>query len=162
MTLEAASISEASNGLIVADTLTTTTTGSTNLAGPNEITRFNGTSGGSLTLVDAGALQVTGIATTNDAITLTTDSLTNSGVITNGGGTNTANMILNADAFNLAGGTIEGGAAAVILRPRTGTQLVRHRSGRRRPRSPTPTSPASTPAISWCSAAAPAPSSPAT
>ncbi len=30
-------------------------------------------------------------------------------------------MILNADAFNLTGGTIQGGAAAVVLRPRTGT-----------------------------------------
>ena len=64
---------------------------------------------------------MTGISTTNDTITLTTDSLTNSGVITNGGRTSSAKCVLNADAFNLAGGTIDGGAAAVVLRPRTGT-----------------------------------------
>ena len=119
--LQAASISEASNGFIVADTLTTTTTAATNLAGPNEIARLTATSGDPLTLVDAGTLQVTGISTTNDAITLTTDSLTNSGVISNGSSSSAANVILNADAFNLAGGTIEGGAAAVVLRPRTGS-----------------------------------------
>ena len=107
MTLEAASISQGSNGFILADTLTTRTTGATNLTGPNEINAFNATSGGALTLVDVGGLQVTGIATTNDAITLTTDSLTNGGVITNGGPSSTANIVLNADAFNLAGGTIE-------------------------------------------------------
>ena len=121
VTLEGASITEGSNGLILADTLTTTTTGATSLIGQNDVTRFNGTSGGALTLVDAGGLQVTGIGTTNDAITLTTDSLTNGGVITNGGPSSTANIVLNADAFNLAAGTVEGGAAAVIVRPKTGS-----------------------------------------
>ena len=122
VTLEAASISQGTNGFILADTLTTTTSGVTNLAGPNEIARFNGTSGGALTLVDGGALQVTGITTTNDAITLTTDSLINIGTITNtGGAPGVANMTFNADAFNLAAGHIEAGAAAVVLRPRTGT-----------------------------------------
>jgi hypothetical protein len=119
--LDAASITEGSNGQIFADTLTTKTTGATNLAGPNDVQRFNAVSGGPLTLVDAGALQVTGISTTNDAITLTTDSLTNGGLITNGGPASTTNIVLNANTFNLAGGTIEGGAAAVVLRPRTGT-----------------------------------------
>ena len=120
--LEAASINQAGNGFILADTLTTTTSGVTNLAGPNEIAKFNGTSGGALTLVDGGVLQVTGITTTNDAITLTTDSLTNIGTITNtGGAPGAANMTFNADAFNLAGGTINAGSAAVVLRPRTGT-----------------------------------------
>ena len=114
-------ISQTGNGLVVANSLITSSDGSTSLTGPNEIARFNGTSGGPLTLVDSGTLQVTGITTTNDTITLTTDSLTNSGVISNGGGTNTANVILNADAFNLAGGVIEAGAAAVILRPKTGS-----------------------------------------
>jgi filamentous hemagglutinin family protein len=119
--LEAASITEASNGSIIAGSLTTTTSGATNLAGANEISRFSATSGGPLALVDAGGLQVTGITTTNDTITLTTDSLTNTGVISNGDSTSTANIIFNADSFNLAGGTVEGGAAAVVLRPRTGT-----------------------------------------
>ena len=120
--LEAASISQGTNGFILADTLTTTTSGVTNLAGPNEIAKFNGTSGGALTLVDGGALQVTGITTTNDAITLTTGSLTSTGTITNtGGAPGVANMTFNADAFNLAGGTINAGSAAVVLRPRTGT-----------------------------------------
>ena len=120
--LNAASITEGPRGAVIADTLTTTTSGVTNLAGPNEIARFNGTSGGVLTLVDGGTLQVSGITTSNDAITLTTDSLTNTGTITNtGGAPGVANIVLNADAFNLAAGTVEGGAAAVIVRPKTGT-----------------------------------------
>jgi filamentous hemagglutinin family protein len=120
--LDAASISETGNGFILADTLTTTTSGVTNLAGSNQIAKFSATSGGALTLVDSGALQVTGITTTNDPITLTTGSLTNTGTISNtGGAPGVANMIFSADAFNLAGGTIDAGAAAVILRPRTGT-----------------------------------------
>ena len=51
-----------------------------------------------------------------------TGDITNDGTITNtGGAPGVANMIFNADAFNLAGGHIEAGAAAVVLRPRTGT-----------------------------------------
>jgi len=57
----------------------------------------------------------------NGPITLTANGLANDGTITNGGGANSANMILNANAFDLAGGNIQGGAAAVILRPRDGT-----------------------------------------
>jgi trimeric autotransporter adhesin len=121
VTLDAASVSQTGNGFVLADTLTTTTTGATNLAGPNDVARLSATSGGPLTFVDAGGLRVTGVSTTNDTITLTTDSLVNEGVITNGGGASTANIVLNADAFNLAGGTVEGGGAAVVLRPRTGT-----------------------------------------
>ncbi len=49
VTLDAASISQGSNGFILADTLTTRTTGATNLTGPNEINAFNATSGGALT-----------------------------------------------------------------------------------------------------------------
>ena len=127
--LEAASITEASNGSIIADSLTTTTSGATNLAGPNQLSRFSATSGGPLTLVDTGALNVTGVSTTNDTITLTTDSLTNNGVISNGGSASTANIILNADSFNLAAASVEGGAAAVILRPRTGTNSFGIESG---------------------------------
>jgi filamentous hemagglutinin len=121
VTLDAASVSESSNGFVVANALNVTTDGAANLAGPNEVARFSASSGGALTFVDAGSLQVSGIDTTNDAITLTTDSLINEGLITNGGSASTANIILSADAFDLAGGAIEGGAAAVILRPRTGT-----------------------------------------
>ena len=162
VTLQAASISEVGSGFVLADTLTTTTSGITNLAGPNEIARFNATSGGALTLVDGGALQVTGITTTNDAITLTTGSLTNTGTIANtGGAPGVANMTFNADAFNLAGGHIEAGAAAVVLRPRTGTNSFGIEAAGQTTLT-TPTSPASAPAISWCSAAASAPPSPAT
>ena len=73
------------------------------------------TAGGSLELSNGTAVR------TNGPITLTADSLTNRGTITNGGGANTPNVILNANAFNLAAGSIQGGAGAVILRPRTGT-----------------------------------------
>ena len=62
----------------------------------------------------------TGIRATGP-ITLTANSLTNAGVISNGGGASTANMTLNANAFSLAGGTIDAGSAAVLIRPRTGT-----------------------------------------
>ena len=56
MTLDAASITETgNNALIIANTLTTTSRGgSTSLGGSNDVTSFNGTSGGPLTLVDSG------------------------------------------------------------------------------------------------------------
>jgi filamentous hemagglutinin family protein len=78
---------------------------------------------GNISVIAGGSLQLSnGTAVrANGPITLTANSLTNRGTITNGGGLNTANMILNANAFDLAGGNIQGGAAAVILRPRTGT-----------------------------------------
>ena len=128
VTLDAASITERNNGFVRADTLTTITSGNTTLTGPNQINRFHGTSGGALTLVDAGSLEVLGITTTNDPITLTTDTLINSGDIDNGGGAN-ALVILNANAFNLAGGDVHAGAAAVAVRPRTSTNLFRIESG---------------------------------
>jgi len=62
------------------------------------------------------------ISTNGGGFNVNARGLTNSGTISNGGGTAPgANMIFNADAFNLAGGTIDAGNAAVILRPRTGT-----------------------------------------
>ena len=78
---------------------------------------------GTITVTAGGDLNVgsgTGIRATG-SITLTANSLTNDGTISNGGGASTANMILNADRFDLDGGNIQGGNAAVILRPRTGT-----------------------------------------
>ena len=74
--------------------------------------------------VIAGGNLVLGGGTTvrgNGPITLTANSLTNAGTITNGGGAANANMIFIADAFSLAGGTITAGNAGVFLRPRTGT-----------------------------------------
>jgi hypothetical protein len=82
---------------------------------------------GDITVTAGRDIQLNGLPTqsaairTAGAITLTADSLSNAGSITNGGGASTANIILNGNAFNLVGGTIDGGAAAVVLRPRTGT-----------------------------------------
>ncbi|HJT61880.1 MAG TPA: filamentous hemagglutinin N-terminal domain-containing protein, partial [Burkholderiales bacterium] len=123
VTVRGGTISEAPTAGVFADNLTTSSTGSTTLSGANQVGQFTASStAGSITLVDAGALEVLGVTTSNGAITLTGDSLTNAGLISNGGGANTANVILSADAFDLAGGTVEGGAAAVIVRPRTGTR----------------------------------------
>src|SRR6185437_4024903 len=55
-------ISEASNGWIAAKALTTGSHGATSLGGPNQVSVFNGTSGGDLLLNNTGALQLTGIA----------------------------------------------------------------------------------------------------
>jgi filamentous hemagglutinin family protein len=77
---------------------------------------------GNIAVTAAGNLQVgqgTAIRA-NGPITLTADGLVNDGTITNGGGSN--NMLLSANSYDLAGGNIQGGSAAVLLRPRDGTR----------------------------------------
>ena len=69
--------------------------------------------GGSLQLGAGTAIRA------NGPITLTANSLTNDGTITNGGGANNQNVILIGNAFDLADGNIQAGAAGVFLRPRT-------------------------------------------
>ena len=78
---------------------------------------------GNISVTAGGDLELgTGTAVrANGPITLTASSLTSDGTITNGGGASTNNIVLSANAFDLAGGNIQGGAAAVVLRPRTGT-----------------------------------------
>ena len=68
------------------------------------------------------------VGTPPTAITLTANSLTNDGTITNGGAS-AANIALIANAFDLNGGNIQGGNAAVILRPRDGTRSFGIESG---------------------------------
>src|SRR5678815_870482 len=72
---------------------------------------------GNITVTAERNFQLNGSPTQSAAIrtagniTLTADSLSNAGSITNGGGASTANIILNGNTFNLVGGTIDGGAA---------------------------------------------------
>ena len=87
----------------------------------NSVSNFVG-GAGAYDVSALGPITVSGpLVTTNGAITLTASSLTNGSLITNGGGSSTSTIILNADAFNLAGGTVEAGAGAVAVRPTTGT-----------------------------------------
>jgi filamentous hemagglutinin family protein len=78
VTLEAASISETANGLIIANTLNTTSNGSTTLTGPNQVANYSGMTRtvGDLSLVNNGALSVTNLSAAGNA------RLTNSGDVT--------------------------------------------------------------------------------
>jgi filamentous hemagglutinin family protein len=75
-----------------------------------------------LTLTATDAVTVNApISLASGGLIVNADALTNTSTITNSGGVAVANnIVLNADAFNLVGGTINSGSA-VILRPRTGT-----------------------------------------
>ena len=89
-----------------------------------------GNSGGNggYNFVANGSITVNGNVTTNvgpnGAINLTGNSITNHALISNGGGLSSSNIVLNADAFSLAnlGASINSGAGATILRPRTVTK----------------------------------------
>ncbi len=64
VTLQAASISEQGNGFILANALTTTTSGATNLAGPNQVSSYSGSTsffGSDLTLNNSGPLTITSL-----------------------------------------------------------------------------------------------------
>ena len=75
---------------------------------------INLSAGGSLTVGAGTAIRADG------PIVLTAGRLVNDGVISNGGGANTGNVILSANAFDLDGGNIQAGAAVVGVRPRDG------------------------------------------
>ena len=69
-------ITQDANGFILANALTTTSSGSTSLAGENQVSSFNGTSWfGDVALNNAGALEVMGVSAVNA-------SLTNEGPVT--------------------------------------------------------------------------------
>jgi filamentous hemagglutinin family protein len=94
--------------------------GSVNVAGP--------VNGGTINLSAAGDLRITGAPGVGASLTSTAgQTLTANSVqlLANGGSATisntTGNTVLNADAFSLAGGAVNGGNGAVILRPRTGT-----------------------------------------
>jgi filamentous hemagglutinin family protein len=81
--LHAGEISQAANGLILANQLTTTSDGSTNLGGANRVATFNATSGlGDVALNNSGALEVIGLSARNAA-------LANAGPVTISGWWNT-------------------------------------------------------------------------
>jgi len=86
VSLAAASITEGPNGLILANTLTTATSGDTSLTGPNRAASYSGRStGGSITLNNAGPLVVQAIDAANAAL-ITASSVHGSGAISTGGG----------------------------------------------------------------------------
>ncbi|HVJ24875.1 MAG TPA: hypothetical protein VM756_13165, partial [Burkholderiales bacterium] len=77
---------------------------------------------GNISVTAAGDLQLgrgTAIRA-NGPITLTANGLVNDGTITNGGGSD--NLLLSANSYDLARGTVQGGSAAVLLRPRDGSR----------------------------------------
>ena len=95
VTLAADPITEASNGLIIANTLTTTSTaGNTNLTGPNQVSNFNGTSTGDLSLANTGALNVTGVNAGGDAAVNNVGNVTVNGPWTAGG---TSSITVHSD-----------------------------------------------------------------
>ena len=96
-------ILETGSGMILANRLTTTSSGDTSLTGPNAVSSFNGSSGGDLSLTNTGALTVTGLfaggnATLNNAgdVTLTGfwNSFAASSITTTGPGSD-----LNVNTF---------------------------------------------------------------
>jgi hypothetical protein len=99
-------ILETGSGTILANRLTTTSSGDTSLTGPNAVSSFNGTSGGGLSLTNTGALTVTGLfaggnATLNNAgdITVTGpwNSLAATSIATTGTGSDlTVNSFVNS------------------------------------------------------------------
>jgi filamentous hemagglutinin family protein len=78
---------------------------------------------GGYNFIANGAISIDGQITTNvgpnGVINITSNSITNHAAISNGGGASSSNIILAADALSLAGGTINSGSGATILRPRT-------------------------------------------
>jgi filamentous hemagglutinin family protein len=96
-------------------TMAVTADGAINIAGTVQ-------SLGSLTLTAADSVTVNApISVAGGSLTIDADALTNTSTITSTAGAGvTNNIVLNADAFNLAGGRINA-TPAVILRPRTGT-----------------------------------------
>src|SRR6185295_2436481 len=80
--------------------------------------------GGGYNVTANGAVTVNtgGVTTANGQIALIGTSITNNDTISNGGGANTANILLRADTFNLdasVGSQVQAGGGAVILTPNT-------------------------------------------
>ena len=93
-------ISEAPKGWIAASALTTSSFGATDLAGPNQVASFNGTSGAAMALANTGDLSVTGITAggtldlaSAGTLTVSASGLQNTIVSSNGGQTITADAL---------------------------------------------------------------------
>jgi hypothetical protein len=85
-------ISQSGNGFVLANSLITSSHGSTSLTGPNQIANFNASSGSDVSLNNTGALTVTGLSAGGNA------SLDNVGTVTisgpwNAGGTSSISAI---------------------------------------------------------------------
>jgi filamentous hemagglutinin family protein len=84
--------------------------------------------GGAYDVTANGAITVdANVTTANGLIRLEGTSLINNATISNGGGANTANIVLRADAFDLNGagaGQVQGGNAAVVVTPHTNTNSL--------------------------------------
>ncbi|HXJ74175.1 MAG TPA: hypothetical protein VNM37_15100, partial [Candidatus Dormibacteraeota bacterium] len=88
------------------------------------------TGAGSLNMTAGGAITVNGdVTTAGGLITLdAATTLTNNATISNGGISNTANIVLRANAFDIDGtagaGQVQGGNAPVVLNPHTNTNTL--------------------------------------
>jgi hypothetical protein len=111
VTLNAQTISQSASGAVLANGLTTTSNGSTDLSGQNQVSSYNGKStNAGITLNNTGSLTVTGLQAA------TSSSITNNGAMIINGALNTGAGALNlttlgaGSVLNQLGGSIQAGS----------------------------------------------------